>query len=166
MAGTHVVPPMKIIFLDIDGVINNRASMKRHSETKTIYNLDPPCIAQLNILCRDSGAYCVVSSTWRRGWPVAALWQLMKAHGFLGYVIDRTDYLSGQERGVEIAAYLTQCRERGYPVESFVILDDDSDMGPLKPYLVQTRSADGLQAEHVAAALKILEEDPCANPDS
>ena len=147
---------MKVIFLDIDGVINNRASMSRHSETKTIYNVDPDCISNLNVLCMDSGAYCVLSSTWRRRWPVAALLQFLRDQGFLGWIIDRTPWLSGEERGVEIAAYLNECIEKKYPIESFVILDDDSDMGPLLPHLVKTDHVLGLTRDDVGRALEIL----------
>lgn len=156
-APVREIPPMKLIFLDIDGVLNNRASMRQHSKTHSIYNLDADCVACLNKLCMLSGAYCVVSSTWRHGWPVAAFLQFMRERGFLGWIIDRTPNMPGQERGVEIAAYLSQCRERGHPVESFVILDDDSDMGPLLPYLVRTTTALGLEAQHVDAALAILD---------
>ena len=43
-------------------------------------------------------------------------------------------------------------------VESFVILDDDSDMKPWGSHLVKTSWANGLQPNHIRAAKKILNE--------
>lgn len=147
---------MKLIFLDVDGVLNNRRSMA--ANPGTIHNVHRPCVALLNEICEKTGAYCVLSSTWRHSWPVAAFQMFLEDHGFTGRVIDRTCHLPGQDRGVEISAYLAECTKREYPVESWVILDDDSDMGPLLPYLVRTITRVGLEFGHVEAAVKVLND--------
>jgi len=44
----------------------------------------------------------------------------------------------------------------GEPVESFVIIDDDSDMKPFMDKLVQTSFNKGLQQKYVDKAIQLL----------
>jgi hypothetical protein len=55
-------------------------------------------------------------------------------------------------RGNEIQAWLDAVPV----VKTFAILDDDSDMGHLLPFLVRTSGQTGLQPEHVEQAIKLL----------
>ena len=55
-----------VIFLDIDGVLNNFASIERYEDT-----LDPDCVAVLNGIIAASQAEVVISSTWRLHYPLA-----------------------------------------------------------------------------------------------
>lgn len=147
---------MKVIFLDVDGVLNNRYSMSKKFDT--IYKVHKPCVARLNRLCVRTGAVCVLSSTWRLYWPIVAFQQFLEKNGFTGLVVDRTDDLQGCMRGIEIGKYIAQCRVRDFPIESFVILDDDNDMGELDTYLVQTKTEIGLDQDCVERAIEILGE--------
>lgn len=146
---------MRVIFLDVDGVLNNRYSM---SLGGGLYNVDPRCVEALNKICTEANAVCVLSSTWRLGWPILAFQQFMEENGFTGKVVDKTPVMRDEERGAEIAAYITQCNEHGYPIESWVILDDDSDMGPLLPFLVQTDHEKGLMEWQADKAIEILNQ--------
>jgi hypothetical protein len=146
---------MRVIFLDVDGVLNNRASMIAGD---TMWNVDPECVQALNRICADGDAVCVLSSTWRQSWPIIAFQQFLCKHGFTGITVDRTPIMHDEERGVEIASYISNCADRGYPLKSWVILDDDADMGPLLPFLVQTKNEEGLTMEHVEKALAILNQ--------
>lgn len=47
---------MKVIFLDFDGVITS----------KNGYSLDPEKMELVKRICDETGAYIVVSSSWRR----------------------------------------------------------------------------------------------------
>ena len=145
---------MRIIFLDIDGVLNDCAAP---DGTEGLYFVQEHLIRKLNWLIAESGAMCVLSSTWKRRWPVPAVQMFLEKHGFTGKVIDSTPYMPHSERGEEIAMWLKLCRECGLDIESWVILDDASDMGPLLPWLVQTDPDDGLTDEDVEKALELLE---------
>jgi hypothetical protein len=146
----------KVIFLDIDGVLNNRASAMTHKETGTVYNLHRPCVELLSIICENTGAVCVVSSTWRRYWNLLSLEQHMNKHGFSGRIVDKTPTIHNMQRGDEIKQYLNKASNDGYPVDRWVILDDDSDMGDMMPYLIQTNTEIGLTLEHADKAIAMI----------
>lgn len=63
---------MRIVFLDIDGVLNSDAWVADNPEymNRTTHewkdHLDPACVAHLNRLLDKSGARMVLSSTWRK----------------------------------------------------------------------------------------------------
>ena len=68
-----------------------------------------------------------------------------------GEIIDYTNSYYG-ERGHEIQEWL----DRHPETESFVILDDGTDMAHLASYLVNTDFANGLEDKHVSQAIEIL----------
>lgn len=145
---------MKLVFLDIDGVLNSVAWWKHlHMEGRQDHNaLDPGAIHNLNAITRATGASIVVSSTWRLLHSFAWLTGHLKAMGVEAEVLDYTpESTPRQYRGWEIARWLA---ERGDDVEGFVILDDDSDMVHLTSWHVQTDPMRGLLAEHVDLAVR------------
>ena len=54
---------MKIIFLDFDGVLINRESLKQASGLQS--KAHPSCVAALNSIIEVTEASIVVTSTWR-----------------------------------------------------------------------------------------------------
>lgn len=56
---------MKIVFLDIDGVLVNIESLKRGSGLRA--KAHPDCVNALNKIISETDARIVVSSTWRAG---------------------------------------------------------------------------------------------------
>lgn len=143
------VRPEAIVFLDFDGVLN---CADGPIGKRGLLGLCCERIAMIDTLCRVTTAAVVVSSTWRLDQGVSDLRGLLKDHGFTGMVLDKTPYLPGSERGDEIACWLSNNDWR----KPFVIIDDDADMGDLKPYLVKTSFTDGLQLRHIEWALDIL----------
>lgn len=139
---------MKIIFLDIDGVLNYHGYGGNFRATLAI-----DCITQLNAITDATQAQIVISSTWRKTYPLAGLIAFLREQGVTGHILDSTPNLNGLPRGEEIAQWIN-----AHPgVENFVILDDDSDMCELTSYLVQTSIyAGGLQATHAQRAIAIL----------
>lgn len=137
---------MKIIFLDIDGVLNNEVWYKserfRHGQSKEEYDLsqfDPRCVELLNSLIADTQAKIVVSSSWRLGRTVDELKDLFQRVGILGEVIDKTPQLffaikgydKSVPRGCEIKAWLENNKSiigSKMSKVNYVILDDDGDM--------------------------------------
>jgi hypothetical protein len=152
---------MKILFLDIDGVLNNAAFFERipHKDASTMELFDPDSVKLLNKIVEKSGAVFVVSSTWRMLHPIPELRRIFDKNDVRGTILDYTPRLLPKklsmwlERGHEIQAWIDAQPEKP---ERFVILDDDSDMAHLSPYLVQTSWAKGLREEHVEPALKLL----------
>ena len=115
-------------------------------------DLDSACIAVLNEIVTHGRADVVVTSTWRYGKSVAELHAMLHASGFTGRVVDKTPTVTpGAARGEEIAAWLAE-----HTVSGFVILDDHGDMGELRPHLVHTDPARGLQPAHRQQAIAIL----------
>lgn len=96
----------------------------------------------------------VVSSFWRVGRSVATLQELLTGKGVICEVIDRTPDLFTLPRGHEIKKWL----EGREDVDSFIILDDDSDMVFLELLcrLVHTTFTNGIQDTSVGLSVAIL----------
>lgn len=159
---------MKVIFLDVDGVLCNHESISAGYKARTAAEQDPygpheGCVGQLNRIIEATGALIVVSSTWRKtNTPNAAMRERLGRWGVRGTVIGTTPVLHGDEyayrrRGCEIQQWIETAR---MPVTSFVILDDDSDMAHLRHRLVQTTMAHGLTSADADRAIAILNAPP------
>lgn len=137
----------KVIFLDIDGVLNHVHTQERH---RGCIGINPVFVARLNEITDRTDAKLVISSTWRLdGWDEVT--DALREAGVTGEIIGMTPRLPPREtfvsalRGDEIQAWLDDFG----PIDRFVILDDDSDMAHLVPFLVQTEWMMGLQPKHV-----------------
>lgn len=158
---------MKVIFLDFDGVLCNHESISVGYRARTAAEQDPygphdDCVAALNRIIEATDAAIVVSSTWRKRQNRNAIMrETLNRWGVKGQVIDCTPILErgafSVQRGTEIQQWLDTART---PVESFVILDDDSDMGQLRHRLVQTDNAVGLTMADAERAIAILNARP------
>jgi len=120
---------MKLIFLDFDGVVNTRLYDSKKNKIGYFHPSDGEvnnknAIDFLNLLVKETSAKIVVSSTWRRGETVETLSEWLYNSGFEGEVIGKTPVMDDYCRGAEIEEYLLRLKD----VESYVILDDDSDM--------------------------------------
>lgn len=121
---------MKIIFLDIDGVLNHQ------NMTDKVMTPSGPvsasAVKQLNALTDATDAKIVVSSTWRfDGIPV---FDSLKKAGVTGELIGMTgEGCKCCFRGNEILEWIRQnVKTLGvdsyHDFKNYVILDDDSDM--------------------------------------
>lgn len=145
---------VKIIFLDIDGVLITAATCRQGFGI-----VDKTCVDRLNRLVLETGAAIVLSSTWRIGCKdVGEVKDLLTRWGVKAKILGRTGVAEGTRpcRGIEIGDWLTEYQQRR-DVESFVILDDDVDMGPYMRRLVRTDFLNGLQDKHVEEAKRTLE---------
>lgn len=113
---------MKVIFLDVDGVLNMHKS-------GGFYTLNKARLRLLEKIVKDTDAQIVVSSTWRNS--PSHMKKLSHSLGYRGMkitgVTDRLGVSKNGERyyrGHEIQKYLDEHPE----IEQYVILDDDSDM--------------------------------------
>lgn len=139
--------PLKILFLDFDGVLSTEAYQRVVGSTlsdadyvtRSSKLLDPAAVARLNRVLAAANAQVVVSSTWRIGMSVPELQALLEEVGFAGVVCGVTPRLH-TERGAEIRAWLDECA----PAARFVILDDGETFGDLESRVVRTDPAIGL----------------------
>jgi hypothetical protein len=165
---------MKVLFLDVDGVLNSRDSFVRNHQlwidngSKAndqvrcwpLGHLDVELIKRLNAICELTGCYIVLSSSWRTICELSDFSGWLKQKGFLfsDRFVGQTCHfaLSGAEncRGMEIKDWL----DKHIEVTSYVILDDDSfDIIKVHPSnFVHTDCNVGLQDEQVEKAVKIL----------
>ena len=115
----------------------------------------------LNILTQRGKADVVISSTWRLGHTLTELKKILFGIGYTGRTLGTTPDLNRIHvetwipRGVEIEMWMRE-HEKLFKVESFVILDDDSDMEPHHNRHVKTNHCVGLTELNVEQALTIL----------
>jgi len=150
----------KIIFLDIDGVLNSREYMKKiyletgkpWSHTKNM--LDPKCLALLKELVEEENAYIVLSSTIRRFEDdmitfFASVGNTIPRSRFVG----QTPYLHGLPRGAEIENWISTHK---HSINDYIILDDDADMLMLSDHLIQTSFETGLTEDNIDEAKRMF----------
>lgn len=113
--------------------------------------IDPTAVETLNAITRRWGLQVVVSSAWR---VMPDLDSLLRANGVEAEIIGGTPSRAGP-RGVEIREWLAEHPE----VKTFVIVDDDGDMGDLRDHLVQTDYRHGLQPEHIECVAVVLRQE-------
>ena len=148
----------RVIFLDVDGVLNNGSwAMEMYDKGIRVYRdgiLYEPALERLKRLVGATGARIVISSSWRQ--VPNAYDNLRDWLSKFGMTIwDRTPYI-GTCRGDDITAWFNI-----NPGEwSYVILDDDDDMGEHRGYLVQTNFDVGLIDTDVERAMIILYREP------
>lgn len=166
---------MKIIFLDIDGVLND---FERSWGEVPDYNPSfvPKCVQAFNRIIRATEAKVVLSSSWRYSilngnMSLNGFRILLSSHSVRGELIGHTredvatddvfeprwrqiaDWLKAPAYGDKQAA----CRASGEPIRltSYCIIDDDSDAFGGRPG-VRTSGGVGLTEADADAAIEIL----------
>lgn len=139
---------MKIIFIDIDGVLNHELwyqSKERNDRILALGDRDindygdyfsPYTMSLLNSLIEKTNAKVVVSSSWRSGRTNEELQELFNDNGFKGDIIGQTPYLyfnceesvGSAPRGAEIKAWFMLNEDIHKNNYTYVIFDDDTDM--------------------------------------
>ena len=144
--------PRKVIFLDIDGVMNSIHTRPRDPRGLADY-LDPRNISVLNAIVEATGAVVVVSSTWRLSISFAGLQASFAEAGCVAEIVDVTPDIDQRQRLLEVAAWLER---QSSPPARFVVLDDDYDMPAFPDKLVRTSKQHGLSPRDLPAVLAIL----------
>ncbi len=146
---------MKIVFLDIDGVLNSRRTAIAFCGVSWAgpggirAKMDEVAVRLIGGIVRHAGAGVVLSSSWRNDENWETIGPALDMP-----IIDRTPTSTGP-RGREIADWLAE-----HPgVESYAIIDDDADMLPEQmPYFVHTSAWDGFtwgNAVHLCTMLGV-----------
>lgn len=153
----------RVLFLDIDGVLNSHAwleqgHMKSHTKMET--HFDPEACRLLNTVIQRTGCELVLSSSWRIGHDVSWIETVLQKRGcplakFRGETpnLILEDNSNDDLRGREIEAWLKAADFK----DAFVIVDDSNDMGRLLPRLVRTSWRTGLTAEAVEDIVEMFD---------
>lgn len=138
---------MRVVFLDIDGVLN--------CESDLFYGImiNKDSVGRVNLLCRNHKAKIVISSSWRNLYRLNDIRMMLKDHGMdNNIIIDQTPVLNGT-RGQEIEKWIDN---RG-DIDGYVILDDDGDFLDYQlPFLVKTSFKLGFTEDKLEEANKVL----------
>lgn len=130
---------MKILFLDIDGVLNSDLWHRESQKIDLKFPLDqfdPKAIELFNRIIENTSTKIVLTSTWRLKFEIGFMQNLFSELGIIGEIIDYTpDLKKGNNyvlRGNEI---LKWCKEnesllgvKFIEYKDFAILDDNTDM--------------------------------------
>lgn len=144
-----------VVFLDYDGVVNTpmwsangkRCSFGFPSDNK-VNNFQ--CVQWVSEFCQKFGYSIVVTSTWR----FDNNYKECLINGGLRdgiKILGRTPNINNANRGAEIQQYLTDHPE----IESFLIFDDETDMGELIDHLVKCNPYVGFGLAELEKAEKL-----------
>lgn len=145
----------RIIFLDIDGVLNGHEWCHIVGVPKIL----PARVAILNEICRVCEADCVLISSWRgkllkHNWPITVAQWLLETHGFTGSLIGA---ISGsghtvEEKHIGIKEFIAT-----NAVVSYIVIDDTP---AYNQYLMRPNPSIGLEPYHVSKAKELFDGQP------
>ena len=153
---------MKIIFLDIDGVLNHKSSPFE-------YPIDSFCVGLVNSLIADTGAKIVMSTSWRdmdgkEYNPTFGHFEVEQPFSLRNFLVSQglknnfqsdwaTPILNKRPRGFEIQVWLNKHPD----VKEYVILDDvDEFTKDQHAHYIKTSMLTGFTVKDYEEAEKIL----------
>ena len=164
----------KVIFLDIDGVLNTERQHNRCVDEGVAYvdnfgyAFDPIAVINLKKIIDETGADIVISSSWKF-WGLSTMQKLWASRDLPGRIIDVTPNTVSDEllleidlsymelpagKGSEIKEWLDT---KGSEVTHYAILDDVPDMLPeQEPHFVQIDPKIGITKDDVNSVIAIL----------
>lgn len=138
---------MKIIFLDIDGVLNSDKFYAEHSkimqesgypDNYPYTEFDYRAVNRLNRIVSETGCNIVLSSSWRTDDNVRDILNKIGIN-----IYDKTPYLGNVLRGQEIQRWIDEHPD--IVIEDYIILDDvESFLKKQKKRIVRTQTYFGL----------------------
>ena len=152
---------MRIIFLDIDGVLNIMSNSYRTFMKPYGQHIEPHLVQRLNYLIEKTNANIVISSSWRGDMEDTE--KQMNEQGFKHWdkVIGKTGRDKEGHRGNEIKEWLTIHKDN--KIESFCVLEDEtadvcgSKCRAIMAYhVVKVDMNEGLSDNNVSHAMGVL----------
>lgn len=164
----------KIIFLDIDGVLNTEDWHSRMTKDTPRdefgWMFDPVAVANLGYIIEDTGAVIVISSSWKF-YGVTKLREMWKIRKLPGTILDITSNTISDEilmnanldeiefgvcRGNEIKEWLSKHKSE---ISNYVIIDDFDDLLPEQmSHAVITNTLIGISESDAEKAITILND--------
>lgn len=175
----------KLIFLDIDGVLNNEKWVRhivletKDKDMQRKTKADPTAVRRLCEICEKTGARIIISSSWRTLTVDNTIERLKdypdQFNCMLKYIVGVTGrYSEYYIRGIEITKFLSYLKDESYKTSvkiaaliksnieisknpDYVIIDDDCDMEQYQvPHFMQTTYYDGLTDKQKDSIIKFL----------
>lgn len=167
---------MRVLFLDIDGVLNSATYYRSladgrndglHMKPFDVSQLDPTAVSRLERVVTTTNCEIVISSAWRIAMSLGQIARDLRAAGLRKgseRIIDKTPVVFEKySRGKEIALWLAEHRMRPHissrPIVHAIVDDDfDAGLGENNKRFVRTRFEDGLLDEHADKLIELLME--------
>jgi HAD domain in Swiss Army Knife RNA repair proteins len=163
---------MRIVFLDMDGVVNSARHFEVDSKTayrkakgtakvKPIYGssqrnfinmIFPDTVDLLNEIYEKTECKFVLSSSWRQAWSVEKVQEMLEYHGFIGKLIDRTpDNIGNEVR--ERLGDVEHANHRGHEIQAWLDADENKEWGaiphvPVKSFVILDDGSDMVHLKH------------------
>ena len=135
---------MKVLFLDVDGVLNTL-------DSPGVLNVNQRRTKLLRQVVESTNCGIVVSSTWRQQDQTRRRLESKLRYKGLK-VLDYTSSDNTMTRGEQVAEWLSR-----HPVERYAIVDDiNSFLDKQQVFFVQTDPYEGLTQKHVDELVRIL----------
>lgn len=159
---------MKIVFLDIDGVLvtlrSHFAQGRPSSPFGMMLGFDRDAIGLINFVGlgkTDDPVLFVLCSSWRKHYPRAFIEYQLRNAGFTGVfhqdwatAISLTAQNSDAGKGVEVADWLERHADE---VKSYIIIDDRGSFSPAQePFRIRPNYPDGFSWANFRQAMKML----------
>jgi len=153
---------MKVIFLDIDGVLNCQSSKSRCG---SFIGIDNDKVKRLKNIVYETDAKIVLCSSWKTDWERINKEEQNSIGNYLDkklskehlHILDKTED-KGSDRGKGINKWLNS-----HNIESWIVLDDeyfsDYEEFNIFPNLIKTNfysNNGGLQDIHVEQAIEMM----------
>lgn len=147
----------KILFLDIDGVLNTDRQ-QWYCQMNSIapvdkfgYAFDSKAVENLATILEETGAEIVISSSWKF-LGLQTLQIMWKDRNMLGTILDITP--DGDNKGLKIDEWLLKHEGQ---VSGYAIIDDENDMQPEQQgHFVQTNPQFGITLKDAERVITIL----------
>lgn len=146
---------MKLIFLDIEGVLNSVSFFKRGKQD-TMYDIDPNAVALVNYITNKTDANIVVTSSMRLHKCCEKIMRLVGLRGTLIKLPHTYKEFDEMSRGNEIKKFINSMNN----VTAYCIIDDDESniLEEQKSCLIKVSDLCGITEEDAKKALEILKE--------
>ena len=148
---------MNVLFLDVDGVLNDDKCLKNSWRLGTSTNaISREYMDRLAEIVHQSWARVVLSSDWRlhTNRPADSIIRAVLSMWNIRMIGRTPDLIKAQHRSEEIRHWLDNTKEN---VRNFVILDDMEEAGfGMEDNFVHVKDGQGLREEHVKRAIDIL----------
>lgn len=121
----------KIIFLDVDGVLNSGVYAEEYVEKykdNEEYHIwcDPVAVQKVTDFCKDNHCWLVISSSWRKTNDIQStvdrFEDISGFHPLIPYIVGQTSRI-GRTRGEQIKDFVDN-----FGIKNYVIVDDDTDI--------------------------------------
>jgi len=153
---------LKVLFLDIDGVLVTPRSMLAFKGAEAF---DPVSCSLIDELCKRSDAKIVICSSWREDVDRECMAKIIESHGISSkhlHIDWATPILTeNQAAGVKLKRQdeINQWLSLHPTVRRWAIIDDGIGLDEASPYLVQPSFDDGISFDNILKLMAILDVD-------